>query len=180
MTVDGGFLSVDSDVVTIVAEHVDASSLQDGTEVPRAVRSRLDRDRDRHAAGDRGGRPRHDLPAPPLHRERPAPDAVRRCARPASDRWRLGLIRFGDNALEWFTLGGVSVRPRHRWLRQRLLLEAPVHLAGSDAIPVLPDAYRVPCTDGDDDFELALQGPDYTALRSWQEAAPPGYNVNVA
>ncbi len=27
VTVDGGFLSVDSDVVTIVAEHVDASSL---------------------------------------------------------------------------------------------------------------------------------------------------------
>ncbi|HET7399566.1 MAG TPA: F0F1 ATP synthase subunit epsilon [Intrasporangium sp.] len=27
-TVDGGFLSVDSDVVTIVAEHVDASALQ--------------------------------------------------------------------------------------------------------------------------------------------------------
>ncbi|MBC9821634.1 F0F1 ATP synthase subunit epsilon [Terrabacter sp. MAHUQ-38] len=26
--VDGGFLSIDSDVVTIVAEHVDASSLQ--------------------------------------------------------------------------------------------------------------------------------------------------------
>jgi hypothetical protein len=101
--------------------------------------------------------------------------------RPAgTDRWRLGLIRFGDNALEWFTLGGVALRPRHRWLRQRLLLDAPMHLVGSDAIPVLPDAFRVPCTDGDDDFELALQGPDYTALRSWQEAAPPGYNVNVA
>jgi F-type H+-transporting ATPase subunit epsilon len=28
VTVDGGFLSIDSDVVTIVAEHVDASSLQ--------------------------------------------------------------------------------------------------------------------------------------------------------
>ena len=99
------------------------------------------------------------------------------CAmRPAgTDRWRLGHIRFGDNALEWFALGGVSLRPR-----QRLLLDAPVHLGGSNAIPVLPDAYRVPCTDGDDDFELALQGPDYTALRSWQEAAPPGYNVNVA
>jgi F-type H+-transporting ATPase subunit epsilon len=27
VTVDGGFLSVDSDVVTIVAEHVDASSM---------------------------------------------------------------------------------------------------------------------------------------------------------
>jgi hypothetical protein len=97
-----------------------------------------------------------------------------------TDRWRLGHIRFGDNALEWFSLGGASLRPRHRWLRQRLLLDAPVHLGVGDGIPVLPDAYRVPCTDGDDDFELALQGPDYTALRSWQEAAPPGYNVNVA
>ncbi len=31
VTVDGGFLSVDSDVVTIVAEHVDASSLSSST-----------------------------------------------------------------------------------------------------------------------------------------------------
>ena len=99
---------------------------------------------------------------------------------PGTARWRLGLIRFGDNALEWYTLGGVSVRPRHRWLRQRLLLEAPEPLHGSDSIPLLPDANRVPCSDGDSDFELALQGPAYTALRSWQEAAPPGYNVNVA
>lgn len=96
------------------------------------------------------------------------------------DRWHLGLIRFGDNALEWYTLGGVSVRPKHRWLRQRMLLEAPMLLHGADSIPLLPDASRVPCTDGDSDFELALQGPAYTALRSWQEAAPPGYNVNVA
>jgi hypothetical protein len=100
--------------------------------------------------------------------------------RSSSDRWRLGLIRFGDNALEWYTLGGVSVRPRHRWLRQRLLLDVPELLRGSDSIPLLPGASRVPCSDGDSDFELALQGPAYTALRSWQEAAPPGYNVNVA
>ena len=96
------------------------------------------------------------------------------------DRWRLGLIRFGDNALEWYSLGGVSVRPKHRWLRQRMLLQAPDRLRGDESIPLLPDASRVPCTDGDSDFELALQGPAYTALRSWQEAAPPGYNVNVA
>ncbi|MBW8731872.1 MAG: DUF2550 domain-containing protein [Terrabacter sp.] len=100
--------------------------------------------------------------------------------RTESDRWRLGLIRFGDNALEWYALGGVSVRPKHRWLRQRLLLDAPEPLSASDSIPLLPDANRVPCSDGDRDFELALQGPAYTALRSWQEAAPPGYNVNVA
>ena len=97
-----------------------------------------------------------------------------------TDRWRLGLIRFGDNALEWYTLGGVSLRPRGRWLRQRLLLDAPELLQGADSIPLLPGASRVPCSDGDKRFQLALQGPAYTALRSWQEASPPGYNVNVA
>jgi hypothetical protein len=100
--------------------------------------------------------------------------------RPGTDRWRLGLIRFGDNALEWYTLGGVSLRPKGRWLRQRLLLEAPELLSGPESIPLLPGASRVPCADGDKRFELALQGPAYTALRSWQEASPPGYNVNVA
>lgn len=101
--------------------------------------------------------------------------------RPTGDeRWRVGLIRFGDNALEWYSLGGVSLRPRHRWPRQALRLEAPVLLIGPDSIPVLPDAYRVEASVGSQEFELALQGSAYTALRSWQEAAPPGYNVNVA
>jgi len=99
---------------------------------------------------------------------------------PGTSRWRLGLIRFGDNALEWYTLGGVSLRPKHRWVRQRLMLDAPKALAVEELIPLLPEASLVPCRDGDREFELALQGPDYTALRSWQEAAPPGYNVNVA
>lgn len=96
------------------------------------------------------------------------------------DRWHLGLIRFGEDALEWYTLGGVSLRPRRRWPRQSLLLTAPRRLSGDDVISLLPDAFRVPCTDRHEAFELALQGPAYTALRSWQEAAPPGYNVNVA
>lgn len=101
--------------------------------------------------------------------------------RPTGDeRWRVGLIRFGDNALEWYSLGGVSLRPKHRWPRQSLRLEAPVLLIGPDAIPVLPDAYRVEARVAGEQFELALQGSAYTALRSWQEAAPPGYNVNVA
>ncbi len=95
-------------------------------------------------------------------------------------RWRLGHIRFGENALEWYSLGGVSLRPRHRWDRQSLMLNVPLPLADGDSIAVLPDAMGVSASDGNDDFELALQSPAYTALRSWQEASPPGYNVNVA
>lgn len=95
-------------------------------------------------------------------------------------QWRLGLVRFGDDALEWYTLGGVSVRPKHRWQRQTLVLDAAEPLEAGDRISLLPQANRVRCTDGEASFELALQRPAYTALRSWQEAAPPGYNVNVA
>ncbi|HET7399567.1 MAG TPA: DUF2550 domain-containing protein [Intrasporangium sp.] len=94
--------------------------------------------------------------------------------------WRMGLLRFGDNALEWYTLGGFSLRPRHRWPRQALVLEAPVPLGAGDTPGLLPGASRVPAADRSRTFELALQGSAYTALRSWQEAAPPGYNVNVA
>lgn len=95
-------------------------------------------------------------------------------------RWRLGLVRFGDNALEWFTLGGVSLRPRRRWPRQTLSLERPEPLPAGESITVIPGAQRVPCRSGAEHFELALSHPDYTVLRSWQEAAPPGFNVNVA
>jgi hypothetical protein len=97
-----------------------------------------------------------------------------------SDHWHLGLMRLGDNALEWYALGGVSLRPKHRWQRQTLLLDAPRRLLDDEALTLLPDAYAVECVDRLESFELALQGPDYTAVRSWQEAAPPGYNVNVA
>jgi len=97
-----------------------------------------------------------------------------------SDRWNLGLMRLADNALEWYSLGGASLRPKRRWQRQTLLLEVPRLLPPEESLALLPDAYAVVCADRLETFELALQGPDYTAVRSWQEAAPPGYNVNVA
>ncbi len=100
--------------------------------------------------------------------------------RSQSDRWRLGLIRFGDNALEWYSLGGVSVRPKHRWLRQRLLLDVPEPLRGSDSIPLLPGCEPGAVQRRRQRLRAGPAGPAYTALRSWQEAAPPGYNVNVA
>jgi hypothetical protein len=45
---------------------------------------------------------------------------------------------------------------------------------------VLPGAQGVMFTSGPKAFALALLDGDYTALRSWQEASPPGYNANVA
>ncbi len=100
---------------------------------------------------------------------------------PGTGQWRMGLLRLGDGALEWYPLGGFSLRPRQRWPRQVLLLDAPVPLPAADTPPLLPDASRVSAAAHASSFELALQTPAYTALRSWQEAAPPGYyTMNVA
>ncbi len=94
--------------------------------------------------------------------------------------WRLGLVRFGSTQLEWFPLMGLTLRPRHTWDRLDLDLDAPASLEGLDRIDLLPDAFGVRCFYRAEEFELAVQLPAYTALRSWVEAAPPGSQANVA
>jgi len=77
--------------------------------------------------------------------------------RAGSTHWRLGLLRLGTTRLEWFPLLGLTMRSRHEWQR-----------------------HGVHCYYGDLEFDLGLQTPHYTALRSWLEAAPPGSHANVA
>ena len=51
---------------------------------------------------------------------------------------------------------------------------------GNSMPPVLPEAVTVDCRYGTDSFSLALAPSAYTAMRSWLESSPPGFNVNVA
>ena len=99
--------------------------------------------------------------------------------RPA-DSWRLGHLRLGSGELEWFSLVGVSARPRYTWERAVLDLEPPQVMQPSDVIDMLPEAAPVRATYGTRTFELALTSQAYTALRSWAEASPPGSTANVA
>jgi hypothetical protein len=93
-------------------------------------------------------------------------------------QYRLGLMRFAGDALEWFTLVGPSLRPARTWERARLDLDAPT--AAREPIAGLPDAVTVRCHYGSDEFGVALAPAAYTAMRSWLESSPPGFNVNVA
>lgn len=43
-----------------------------------------------------------------------------------------------------------------------------------------PPVIAVPCDYAGERFELALGLEHYTALRSWLESVPPGWNANVA
>jgi hypothetical protein len=93
-------------------------------------------------------------------------------------QYRLGLLRFAGGSLEWFSLIGPSLRPSRIWERAGLDLAAPV--ASADQIAGLPEAITVECRYGADEFGLAMAPAAYTAMRSWLESSPPGFNVNVA
>jgi Protein of unknown function (DUF2550) len=101
------------------------------------------------------------------------------CAlRQHSPNYRLGLLRIAGPRLEWFSLVGPSMRPRRTWDRGRLQLDAPG--APHEVLAGLPDGVEVTCHYGANTFQLALAPTAYTAIRSWLESAPPGFNVNVA
>jgi hypothetical protein len=100
---------------------------------------------------------------------------------PADPRWRFGFARYGTTELEWFTLSGLSLRPARRWERTELDFGTGQPLAPSERPEILiPSAWSVDCSYREESFDLALAQAPYTALRSWLEAMPPGYNVNVA
>lgn len=100
---------------------------------------------------------------------------------PGDRRWRFGLVRYVTTGVEWYTLEGFSVRPARQWERTLLDIGAGQFLETGERPEILiPEAMKVECRCGDAPFEIALAQAQYTALRSWVEASPPGRNVNVA
>lgn len=92
--------------------------------------------------------------------------------------WRLGLLRFNSSTMDWFSVIGVTLRPACRWERWGVDLAPPS--PATELIPGLPDAVAVRGHCRDDVVEFAMSPGSYTALRSWLESSPPGFNVNVA
>lgn len=92
--------------------------------------------------------------------------------------WRTGLLRFGSGEIEWFTVNGWTIRPRHRWSRRTLQLGQASALPDAAGLDLV-DPVSVSCRHGDQVFHLAMAQAAYTALRSWVEAAPPGATSTV-
>lgn len=120
----------------------------------------------RYAAGPQNAAP----PIPCGYREGP-------------DRsWVLGLVHYDRTQLVHRTSQGRSWVERHRWDRVHLNLGYAERVRDQGGAGQLPQDLRlvVGCCYADTEFELALTDQHYTALRSWVEAAPPGWNANVA
>lgn len=98
----------------------------------------------------------------------------------SGEGWKLGIARFTTHDVAWYPLLGVSLRPRMRWVRGDLMLDAPQSLDGYPRPLTIVDPVQVLCHCGGVEVRIALASGDYTALRSWSESAPPGLNANVA
>lgn len=100
----------------------------------------------------------------------------------AADSWTLGTVHYDGAQLVHRSLAGRSAVERHRWDRVRLDLGHAEHVGEYGVPSDLPRDLTlvVRCGCADTEFELALTEEHYTALRSWIEAAPPGWNANVA
>ncbi len=96
--------------------------------------------------------------------------------------WRRGVARFDDTTLTLYAGGSRGAPVLGRWPRTTLDLGQawtvdPALLPG---LPPLAEPEVIVCLLGDGELELAMGRGHYTAVRSWHEAAPPGWNTNVA
>ncbi|WP_286955303.1 MULTISPECIES: DUF2550 family protein [Arsenicicoccus] len=90
------------------------------------------------------------------------------------DPWRLRLARYDTDALLFFTLSGVSLVPSHVMPRAGVEVLG-VHTPSRGEFPsLIDDPLVMRCAQGEVAFDLALPRDDCTAVRSWQEARPPG------
>ena len=104
----------------------------------------------------------------------PMPTAYRR----QGGSWRRGTLRFSDDRLALRGPGGLVAGP---WIRGNLDLGVAGPVADDDSRLIgRAGLITVPVRYGTSTFELALDEQHYTALRSWVEAVPPGWNTQVA
>ena len=100
----------------------------------------------------------------------------------ATDSWTLGTVHYHGPQLVHRSLQGRSLVERHRWDRVRLDLGHAEHVGEHGAPSDLPQVLTlvVRCGYAGTEFELALTEEHYTAMRSWVEAAPPGWRAKVS
>ena len=60
-------------------------------------------------------------------------------AREGTHGWRNGFIRFGEGDVEWYPMGGISVRPKHAWSRRSLDLGTPVPVGRDEGLDFIDD-----------------------------------------
>jgi hypothetical protein len=93
---------------------------------------------------------------------------------PADDgrAWRHGVVRYDDNAMEYFRLRSMRPGPDRSVLRQIVVSKGRRGPTPSEADVMDDDTVILELSDRDGTFELALDGGAVTAFQSWLESRP--------
>ncbi len=88
--------------------------------------------------------------------------------------WVLGVGRYNNDALEWFRIFSLSLRPAQTYRRNKLEVGPRRNAQGAEEYALYDDAIVVECRYADQQVELAMTESALTGLLAWLEAAPPG------
>lgn len=88
------------------------------------------------------------------------------------ENWRMGVCRYQDTELEWFSLLSLSPRARYRFRRSSLLLQGRRVPSEAERTKVQPDVVIVNLSYEGEDLLLAMKFDAYAGLSSWLEAGP--------
>lgn len=92
--------------------------------------------------------------------------------------WQRGELRFDYSRLSLHAAGRGGAEIAH-WQRPAVELGQAWPLGAGDGEALGLPTGSIACALSTA-YELAMDPLNYTALRSWHEAAPPGWNANVA
>ncbi len=88
--------------------------------------------------------------------------------------WVLGLGRFEGDALRWYRVFSLSVRPRRTLSRRDLEVLRRREPAAGEALALLEGVVVMECRSPAGPVELAMDPSAVTGFLAWLEAQPPG------
>ena len=98
-----------------------------------------------------------------------------RLKRGASGRgWVLGVGRFDGDALEWYRVFSLTMRPRRTLSRRDLTVLARREPSGPERLALLSGAVVMECRNSHGSVDIAMEPSAVTGFLAWLEATPPG------
>ncbi len=88
--------------------------------------------------------------------------------------WVLGVGRFDGDALQWYRVFSLAMRPRRTLTRRDLSVELQREPTSRERLALLADAVVMECRSSTGPVELAMGPSAVTGFLAWLEATPPG------
>jgi hypothetical protein len=110
-----------------------------------------------------------------LHRGGGTVDVSLRLKRRTHGRgWVLGIGRFDGDALQWYRVFSLAMRPRRTLSRRDLTVLVRREPLAPERLALLSGAVVMECRSSSGQVELAMQPSAVTGFLAWLEATPPG------